>query len=216
MKFQNKWKDLINNNNTAPVLIVSYELILKDEEFFKHFKYSTIIIDEGHRLKSNSSKLYQYLYNEINTNAIYLLTGTPIQNNMIELYTLLSLVNREYFNNEKDFLDYFYKNNELCNKDDLQIILKPFLLRRTKSSVSLNLPPLEEKVIYVPMSALQKQYYKWVLEKNYDNLGKDNSRKLSNIVQQLCKACNHPYLFDGAEEEPFEEGDHLWKNAGKV
>lgn len=66
------------------------------------------------------------------------------------------------------------------------------------------------------MSPLQKQYYKWILEKNYDALGKDNSKKLSNIVQQLCKACNHPYLFDGAEPEPFKEGDHLWESTGKV
>ncbi|KAG2456634.1 CHD1L protein, partial [Polypterus senegalus] len=101
---------------------------------------------------------------------------------------------------------------------DLHSLLQPFLLRRVKAEVAADLPKKTELVIYHGMSALQKKYYKAFLMKDLDVFDHDGGSKarLLNILIQLRKCVNHPYLFDGVEPEPFEMGEHLVEASGKL
>ncbi|XP_006861381.1 PREDICTED: chromodomain-helicase-DNA-binding protein 1-like isoform X3 [Chrysochloris asiatica] len=101
---------------------------------------------------------------------------------------------------------------------ELHKLLQPFLLRRVKSEVATELPKKTEVVIYHGMSALQKKYYKAILMKDLDAFENEMAKKvkLQNVLSQLRKCVDHPYLFDGVEPEPFEIGDHLIEASGKL
>uniref|UniRef100_A0A8C9I9K9 Chromodomain helicase DNA binding protein 1 like n=1 Tax=Piliocolobus tephrosceles TaxID=591936 RepID=A0A8C9I9K9_9PRIM len=101
---------------------------------------------------------------------------------------------------------------------ELHKLLQPFLLRRVKAEVATELPKKTEVVIYHGMSALQKKYYKAILMKDLDAFENETAKKLKlqNILSQLRKCVDHPYLFDGVEPEPFEVGDHLIEASGKL
>ena len=98
--------------------------------------------------------------------------------------------------------------------------MKPFLLRRLKSDVEKSLPPKVETKLYVGMTQMQKDWYQKILTKDATSLnqiGGPDKVRLLNILMQLRKVCNHPYLFEGAEPgPPFTNGPHLWENAGKM
>jgi SWI/SNF-related matrix-associated actin-dependent regulator of chromatin subfamily A member 5 len=97
-------------------------------------------------------------------------------------------------------------------------VLRPFLLRRLKSDVEKGLPPKKETILKIGMSEMQKKYYAALLQKDIEavNGGADRSRLL-NIVMQLRKCCNHPYLFQGAEPgPPYMTGEHLVENSGRL
>ena len=98
-------------------------------------------------------------------------------------------------------------------------VLRPFLLRRLKVDVEGSLPPKKEIKLFVGMTALQQQWYKNLLGKDIDLLNSNTGPRvrLLNLVMQLRKVCNHPYLFDGAEPgPPYEEGEHIVQNCGKM
>lgn len=104
--------------------------------------------------------------------------------------------------------------------EKLHKILKPFLLRRLKSEVEKSLPPKKETKLYIGLSEMQHDWYKNILSKNIDVLngpGKESRVRLLNILMQLRKCCNHPYLFQGAEPgPPYINGEHLINNSGKM
>ena len=152
-----------------------------------------------------------------------LLTGTPLQNNLHELWALLNFILPEVFGTSDDF-DLVFSGNSGLSDDDkirkLHAILRPFMLRRLKTDVAKALPPKSEMKLYTPLTPLQKQLYKNVLNKDAIALnaigGADRSRLL-NTLMQLRKVCNHPYLFDGIEPgPPYEDGPHLWQSCGKM
>uniref|UniRef100_A0A8C2WC79 Chromodomain helicase DNA binding protein 1-like n=1 Tax=Cyclopterus lumpus TaxID=8103 RepID=A0A8C2WC79_CYCLU len=142
-----------------------------------------------------------------------LLTGTPIQNNLQELYSLLSFIQPDVFTAEKadDFTDSYRE----VQTAELQRVLDPFLLRRVKSEVAVDLPKKTELLMYHGMSALQKKSYKAFLMKDLEAF-QGNKNKLLNILMNLRKCVDHPYLFDGVEPEPFEMGEHLVEASGKL
>ncbi|XP_061744943.1 chromodomain-helicase-DNA-binding protein 1-like isoform X2 [Nerophis ophidion] len=202
------------------VLLTTYELCLKDASFLRRWKWKALVVDEAHRLKNPKSLLHQTL-TQFSVGFRVLLTGTPIQNNLQELYSLLSFIQPTIFSAED--ADHFVRaysdvqsRPELAN--ELQSVLEPFLLRRVKSEVALDLPKKSELVVYHGMSALQKKYYKALLMKDLEALGSEQSNKtrLLNILIQLRKCVDHPYLFDGVEPEPFEMGEHLIEASGKL
>nr|XP_055213167.1 chromodomain-helicase-DNA-binding protein 1-like isoform X6 [Gorilla gorilla gorilla] len=150
-----------------------------------------------------------------------LLTGTPIQNSLQELYSLLSFVEPDLFSKEEvgDFIQRYQDiEKESESAGELHKLLQPFLLRRVKAEVATELPRKTEVVIYHGMSALQKKYYKAILMKDLDAFENETAKKvkLQNILSQLRKCVDHPYLFDGVEPEPFEVGDHLIEASGKL
>ena len=149
-----------------------------------------------------------------------LLTGTPLQNNLHELWALLNFLLPDEFD-DADAFDAFFESSEKTEEvtGKLHKLLRPFLLRRLKNDVEKGLPPKTEVNMYIPMSKMQKQLYAQILKKDVDAInGKGGERsRLLNIVMQLRKCANHPYLFEGQEPgPPFVEGEHLVENSAKL
>ncbi|XP_076204851.1 chromodomain-helicase-DNA-binding protein 1-like isoform X2 [Aptenodytes patagonicus] len=201
-------------------LLTTYEICLKDAAFLKSFNWAALVVDEAHRLKNISSLLYKTL-SEFSVGFSLLLTGTPIQNSLQELYSLLSLIEPDIFPREqvKEFVEYYQAiEKESEPAKELHNLLQPFLLRRVKSEVAAELPKKVEVVLYHGMSALQRKYYKAILTKDLDAFESETGRKvtLQNVLIQLRKCVAHPYLFNGVEPEPFEIGDHIVEASGKL
>eukprot|EP01127_Copromyxa_protea_P016450 TRINITY_DN4889_c0_g2_i1.p1 TRINITY_DN4889_c0_g2~~TRINITY_DN4889_c0_g2_i1.p1 ORF type:complete len:1099 (-),score=234.97 TRINITY_DN4889_c0_g2_i1:59-3355(-) len=219
------------------VMITTYELILNDISFLGKFKWRFVVVDEAHRLKNPESKLFRAMLEDIEMPTKLLLTGTPIQNNLSELWALLHFLMPSLFKDREVFLKYFKKINykgrqskkslqkeEKRSPEDeerasvLHEIMRPFILRRVKEDVLQDLPQKTEMVLYTGMSKLQKDYYKSILTQDTKILS-DNRNSLMNAVINLKKCCNHPYLFNGAEplfNGIYKEGEHLVENSGKL
>ncbi|KAM3619606.1 uncharacterized protein V6R79_010783 [Siganus canaliculatus] len=201
------------------ILLTTYELCLKDASFLRRWKWAVLVVDEAHRLKNQNSLLHKTL-TQFSLGFRVLLTGTPIQNNLQELYSLLSFIQPSIFTADEmdDFVNaYSSVKSQPAVAAELQSVLEPFLLRRVKSEVALDLPKKTELVMYHGMSALQKKYYKGLLMKEPEVFGNEGSKmRLLNVLMNLRKCVAHPYLFDGVEPEPFEMGEHLVEASGKL
>ncbi|KAL1681451.1 SNF2 family N-terminal domain-containing protein [Schizophyllum commune] len=212
------------------VCITSYEICLIEKSALKKFSFEYIVIDEAHRIKNVDSILSEVVRSFISRGRL-LITGTPLQNNLQELFALLNFICPEIFRDYKDLDSFLHKDTgdgvdeEEKSKrvvEALHKILRPFLLRRVKSDVEKNLLPKKEINIYVGLSDMQRKWYRSVLEKDIDAVNgltgkKEGKTRLMNMVMQLRKVTCHPYLFDGAEPgPPYTTDEHLVENCGKM
>ncbi|TPX53876.1 hypothetical protein PhCBS80983_g06120 [Powellomyces hirtus] len=208
------------------VCVTSYEMCLLEKASFRKISWQYIVIDEAHRIKNENSTLSQ-IVREFPCRNRLLLTGTPLQNNLHELWALLNFLLPDIFSSSEDFDRWFEEQGGDQDKvvNQLHKVLRPFLLRRIKADVEKSLLPKKRMNIYVGMSTMQRKWYQRLLEKDIDavniSIGDKNTKtratRLQNIVMQLRKCCNHPYLFDGAEPgPPFTTDEHLIDNAGKM
>lgn len=204
------------------VLVTSYEGILKEKGSLAKVDWKYLIIDEAHRIKNENSSL-SIAVRALNTDFRLLITGTPLQNNLHELWALLNFLLPEIFGNAEQFDEWFSMSDGEGKQNvikKLHSILRPFMIRRVKKDVACNLPPKKETKLYVGLTSMQQEWYKKVLRKDafeLNKLGGPDRVRLLNIVMQLRKVCNHPYLFDGAEAgPPYTDGPHLWLNSGKM
>lgn len=195
---------LIDGNPKRPkfnVLVTSYEFILQDWQFLQTIKWHVLAVDEAHRLKNRESQLYLRLLN-FGVPCKVLITGTPIQNNLEELSSLLDFLNPGKVNISGDF-ESLSSSDAQEKLQELHQAIAPYILRRTKETVESDLPPKIEKIIRVELSDVQLDYYKNILTRNYsalcDATGGQRS-SLLNIMMELKKISNHPYMFPGAEE----------------
>ncbi|KAI4371414.1 hypothetical protein MLD38_019653 [Melastoma candidum] len=200
------------------VLLTTYEYLMNKHDRPKlskvHWRY--IIIDEGHRIKNASCKLNADLKHYQSSHRL-LLTGTPLQNNLEELWALLNFLLPNIFNSSEDFSQWFNKpfqgNGDgstdealLSEEENLLIInrlhqvLRPFVLRRLKHKVENELPEKIERLIRCEASAYQKLLMKRV-EENLGSLGNLKARSVQNSVMELRNICNHPYLSQLHAEE---------------
>uniref|UniRef100_A0A674E9X5 Chromodomain helicase DNA binding protein 7 n=1 Tax=Salmo trutta TaxID=8032 RepID=A0A674E9X5_SALTR len=205
-------------------VITTFEMILTDCPELRSVPWRCVVIDEAHRLKNRNCKLLEGL-KMMDMEHKVLLTGTPLQNTVEELFSLLNFLEPERFPSENIFMQEFgdLKTEEQVQK--LQAILKPMMLRRLKEDVEKNLAPKEETIIEVELTNIQKKYYRAILEKNFSFLSKGGPGggggawggggaqvpNLLNTMMELRKCCNHPYLINGAEEkilEDFRENHH--------
>ncbi|QRV76715.1 SNF2 family amino-terminal protein [Ceratobasidium sp. AG-Ba] len=223
------------------VLLTTFEYIIKDRPFLSKIKWVHMIIDEGHRMKNTQSRLSQTLNQYYSSRYRLILTGTPLQNNLPELWALLNFALPKIFNSVKSFDEWFntpFANSgtadkiELNEEEALLIIrrlhkvLRPFLLRRLKKDVESELPDKIEKVIKCKMSALQSQLYMqfkkhgMLFTETKDPKGKQGGIKgLNNTVMQLRKICQHPFVFPEVEDtiNPHHELNSLvYRASGKV
>lgn len=202
------------------VLITTYEVLIIEKTPLRKRDWRYMIIDEAHRIKNENSVLSQavrYLQSDFRV----LITGTPLQNNLHELWALLNFLLPQLFSESQVFDTLFASqthSEEIVHK--LHAILRPFILRRLKADVEKGLPPKKETKLYVPMTPLQRQLYASILSKDVEALnalGRAERSRLINMLMQLRKACNHPYLFSGIEPgPPYMEGPHLWESCGKM
>lgn len=221
------------------VLLTTFEYIIRDKSALSKIKWLHMVIDEGHRMKNAESKLSVTLNTHYSVKYRLILTGTPLQNNLPELWALLNFVLPRVFNSVKTFDEWFntpFNNSgaqdkvELNEEEQLLIIkrlhkvLRPFLLRRLKKDVEADLPDKVEKVIKCKMSALQHKIYHRIQKREAvlaptGNTKSHKIRGLNNTVMQLRKACNHPFVFPGVEDEinPVKHvEDNLYRVSGKV
>ena len=220
------------------VLLTTYEYIIKDRPVLSKIKWVHMIVDEGHRMKNANSKLSHTLTSYYNTRYRLILTGTPLQNNLPELWALLNFVLPTIFKSVKSFDEWFntpFANTggqdkmELTEEEQLLVIrrlhkvLRPFLLRRLKKDVEKDLPDKQERVIKCKFSALQARLYKQLVTYNKMSVsdgkgGKTGMRGLSNMLMQLRKLCNHPFVFEPVEDQMNPDkstNDLLWRTSGK-
>ncbi|TFY83775.1 hypothetical protein EWM64_g245 [Hericium alpestre] len=210
-------KKEISYNQDAPfhVLITSYQLVTQDQQYFQRVKWQYMILDEAQNIKNAASVRWKTLLGFHCRNRL-LLTGTPIQNSMQELWALLHFIMPSLFDSHDEFNEWFSKDieNAAENKGSklnehqlrrLHMILKPFMLRRVKRNVQNELSEKIEIDIYVDLSARQRALYKALLAnvsvadllEKAANIGDaDSARSLMNLVMQFRKVCNHPELFE--------------------
>lgn len=247
-----KRADIINNvllQAKFDICITSFEMVIREKAKLSKFRWQYMVIDEAHRIKNEQSSLSQIIRLFYSKNRL-LITGTPLQNNLHELWALLNFLLPDVFGDNEIFNEWFEKteskndengeeqedeegngkadtdgvkgggDKEAVNK--LRKILSPFLLRRVKADVEKSLLPKQEINVYVGMTAMQIKWYRNLLQKDIEavngQVGKrEGKTRLLNIVMQLRKCCNHPYLFEGAEPgPPYTNGEHLVLNAGKM
>lgn len=188
------------------VLLTTYEYVLQDAAFLSQIKWQFMAVDEAHRLKNRDSQLYDKL-REFKAPARLLITGTPVQNNLGELSALFDFLKPGVVNIDEN-MDL---TTEAASAKIAQLTedIKPYMLRRTKQKVEKDLPPKTEKIIRVELSDIQLEYYKNILTKNYAALNqgaKGQKQSLLNIMMELKKASNHPFMFPSAEDRLVPDG----------
>ncbi|XP_028983432.1 lymphoid-specific helicase [Betta splendens] len=162
--------------NICPVVVTSFEISMIDRKFLQRLQWKYLIVDEGHRIKNLNCRLVRDL-KMLPTDNKLLLTGTPLQNNLAELWSLLNFLLPEVFDDLKSFESWFDINTlgeaetvvaaerEQNILSMLHQILTPFLLRRLKSDVTLEVPPKKEIIVYAPLTAKQEAFYTAVVNK---------------------------------------------------
>ncbi|KAJ1884279.1 ATP-dependent DNA helicase Snf21, partial [Kickxella alabastrina] len=202
------------------VLLTTYDYIIKDRPLLSKINWIHMIIDEGHRMKNTKSKLAATLTTFYKTRYRLILTGTPLQNNLPELWALLNFVLPTVFASADSFDDWFNapfssagaqdrialnEEEELLIIKRLHKVLRPFLLRRLKKDVEVDLPDKIEHVIKCSMSAVQTRLYHQMLRfgtlfrgvtVDDNGVSRANKASFSNTLMQLRKICNHPYVFE--------------------
>ncbi|KAK6731802.1 hypothetical protein RB195_007950 [Necator americanus] len=201
-------------------VLTTYEILLKDKPFLGSFHWAALAVDEAHRLKNDESLLYISL-SSFNCDHRLLITGTPLQNSLKELWALLHFIMPEKFDSWPDF-ESGHSDRDHKGIAALHRKLEPYLLRRVKKDVEKSLPPKLEQILRVDMTAQQKQYYKWILTKNYRELSKGVKGSINgfvNLVMELKKCCNHTSLvrqYDHFENDPQARLQQLLKSSGKL
>uniref|UniRef100_A0A3Q2NQA9 Chromodomain helicase DNA binding protein 2 n=1 Tax=Fundulus heteroclitus TaxID=8078 RepID=A0A3Q2NQA9_FUNHE len=202
-------------------LLTTYEILLKDKGVLGNINWAFLGVDEAHRLKNDDSLLYKSLM-EFRSNHRLLITGTPLQNSLKELWSLLHFLMPDKFDSWEDFEDDHGKGRD-NGYQSLHKVLEPFLLRRVKKDVEKSLPAKVEQILRVDMSAQQKQFYKWILTRNYKALSKGtrgSSSGFLNIMMELKKCCNHSFLIkqpeEGDGETQLETLQALVRGSGKL
>ncbi|EKX35088.1 hypothetical protein GUITHDRAFT_158768 [Guillardia theta CCMP2712] len=249
--FENKVKH--PPSKSFPVIITSFEVAMNDAKKLANLNWKYLIVDEGHRLKNKDCRLLREL-KSLNSDNRLLLSGTPLQNNLTELWSLLHFILPDIFQDLATFQTWFDFDEELHaekgtariieeeskNKtvSKLHAILDPFLLRRLKTDVLINLPKKREYILMAPLTESQEKINKSIADKsldsflseqitefevtdgNWERQGAVNNKAMSlmNVLMQMRKNCNHPYLFTA----PFDSlgnivvDERLVKSAGKL
>jgi chromodomain-helicase-DNA-binding protein 1 len=187
------------------VMLTTYEYILLDSAFLSSMKWQFMAVDEAHRLKNRDSQLYVKLM-EFGAPSRLLITGTPLQNELKELSALMDFLMPGLININDDIpIDDSEATRQAL--DELMKAISPYMIRRVKENVTSDLPGKTEKIIRVELSDVQLEYYKNILTRNYAALNsgiKGQKQSLLNIMMELKKASNHPFMFPNAEDRILE------------
>ncbi|KAF5194345.1 Photoperiod-independent early flowering 1-like [Thalictrum thalictroides] len=194
--------------NFFHVCITTYRLVIQDSKAFKRKKWKYLILDEAHLIKNWKSQRWQTLLN-FNSKRRILLTGTPLQNDLMELWSLMHFLMPHIFQSHQEFKDWFsnpisgmVEGQEKVNKeviDRLHNVLRPFILRRLKRDVEKQLPGKYEHVIFCRLSRRQRNLYEDFIasSETQATLANANFFGMISVIMQLRKVCNHPDLFEG-------------------
>ncbi|GAA6008831.1 hypothetical protein JCM11491_003799 [Sporobolomyces phaffii] len=216
-KFWNRKSIRYDKDAPFHVVVTSYQLAVVDEKYFNQVKWQYMVLDEAQAIKSSGSTRWKTLLGFRCRNRL-LLTGTPIQNSMHELWALLHFIMPSLFDSHDEFSEWFSQGIEKKgeNKNEmnehqlrrLHMILKPFMLRRIKKNVQNELGDKIEIDLYCDLTPRQKVMYRTLRENisitdlvaRASSLNDDDSvKRLMNLIMQFRKVCNHPELFERAD-----------------
>jgi ATP-dependent DNA helicase len=213
--------------NIFPIIVTSFEVAMVDRVHLQCYNWKFLVVDEGHRLKNRNCRLIKEL-KQLPSASRLLLTGTPIQNSLDELWSLLNFVNPMIFDSLHVFQSWFnFKNigkdtevGDIIGQEQnerviskLHEILRPFLLRRMKKDVLLSMPPKTEIAVYCGTSHIQREYNRCIndgtLRDCLMSMGIEAAKEVSqtNPHMNLRKTCNHPFLFGEPRDEV--SGDYI-------
>ncbi|GBE87288.1 ISWI chromatin-remodeling complex ATPase ISW2 [Sparassis crispa] len=237
------------------ICVTTYESYVAEDSWFKSRRWTYCVLDEGHKIKNADTQVAGKLQR---IGAIYrlILTGTPVQNNLVELWCILHWLYPTVFTDasERLFKDSFDLSRGLYSLPFLKAaegLLTTVMLRRTKAAVELSVPPCDELTVFVPMTEAQRFWTYRLLTRmdsveldsifttkledakenegrkevqahlaaqiTHNKTGEQNQwKKLMNLLMQLRKVCDHPYLLPDAEPDPFVIGEHLVASSSKL
>eukprot|EP00092_Neocalanus_flemingeri_P007907 GFUD01008533.1.p1 GENE.GFUD01008533.1~~GFUD01008533.1.p1 ORF type:complete len:945 (-),score=300.16 GFUD01008533.1:289-3123(-) len=213
--------DEVDGKPMMNVVVTSYEIAMNDRAAFSSVMWRYIVVDEGHRLKNMNCRLIRELKQYHSANRL-LLTGTPLQNNLSELWSLLNFLLPEIFDDLRVFESWFnakelHENTEEMARiaaqeqqnsilSTLHQILTPFLLRRVKTDVDLEIPPKKEVLVYCPLTPRQEEMYRASVEKTLEEmLGKDEEKKVEVLPEKRKRTAVDYSLF--LDEREFGNSD---------
>ncbi len=204
-----KTKDIGKILKHYHIVLTTYGIVRNDINYLNRYKFHYTLLDESQYIKNPSSKTYAAVMN-LNSSHRLVLTGTPIENSLSDLWAQMNFVNPELLGNYNRFKNFFIKqivknkNEEVERK--LQLLINPFILRRTKEMVAKDLPPLTEQVIYCDMTSEQKEIYEkeksGIRNEIFGTLNENqnNSFMVLQALTRLRQIANHPVLVDSSYE----------------
>ncbi len=193
------------------IVLTSYGIVRNDTAFFKKYNFYYLILDESQYIKNPDSKIY-HAVNQLSAQNKLVLTGTPIENSLTDLWTQLNFLNKGMLGNltffKNEFITPIERNRDEDKQKKLQTLIQPFLLRRTKNQVAKDLPPLTEQVVYCNMTDEQRSFYEEekskVRNRIFESIEETGIEKSSMIVLQaltrLRQIANHPSMIQSDTE----------------
>uniref|UniRef100_A0A0G4HFQ5 Uncharacterized protein n=1 Tax=Chromera velia CCMP2878 TaxID=1169474 RepID=A0A0G4HFQ5_9ALVE len=234
-KERERIKEGVLQKGNYDIVVTTYETLTSEANWLargQHFGY--VVMDEAHKIKSERS-LVSKAARKLQSGFRLLLTGTPLQNNLHELWALLNFLYPEVLTEDlaEQFDEAFSIKGEQGAQVDVDFVqkakglLKPQMLRRVKAKVLQDmLPPKIEKVLYIPLSPVQRFHYKSLLRTSAALCGKGPGqappvgvtkyKAMTNLLMQLRKVCDHPFMFPGVEPQPFMTDERLIWTSGKL
>lgn len=196
-------QDILSGLVEFNIIVSTYNLTIGndyDRSLFRKLRLKYAVFDEGHMLKNMNSLRYRHLM-AINAEHRLLLTGTPLQNNLLELMSLLNFIMPSMFSSSTSQISKMFSTKSSEEESSFhkkrvaqaKLIMKPFILRRVKSEVLKQLPPKVENIEMCPMSDSQQKLYD-KLFKRLKKTPNGDKRELCNVMMQLRKMANHPLL----------------------
>lgn len=211
----------VDDKLTQPIILTTYEVLKRDESIFGQYTWCYIVLDEGQKIKNYQSQIAQCVQKLESLNRI-ILTGTPLQNNLTELWSLLHFLLPDIFD-DLDVFESWFNVKELENAEgtkkfleqekdkhvvkSVREILRPFMKRRLKKDVDLEIPPMKEILVYAPMTKLQRDLYSAALNRNLELLQKvDNAPSIIDDVfgQRPKRRCEYRNKYSTAYTDLYQ------------
>lgn len=205
------------------IVLTTYGTIRNDFELLKEHQFFYLILDESQNIKNSGSKTYQAI-TKLNAQHRLVLTGTPIENSLSDLWSQINFLNKGLLGNQayfkREFITPIEKKNDPEKQEKLQSLIRPFVLRRKKEEVARDLPPLTEQICYCKMSKMQKHSYekeKSVIRNSIlQNIEKEDMGKSAIVILQgltkLRQLANHPSLLNGDQEAESGKFDAIFSS----
>lgn len=197
--------------DSCDLILTTYGTVRNDIDMLREYEFLYLILDESQNIKNPGSKTYQTVI-QLKSKYRLVLTGTPIENSLADLWSQMNFINKGLLGNlayfKREFIHPIEKKNDPEKQAQLQILIRPFVLRRTKAEVARDLPPVTEQTRYCQMGKTQMSIYekeKSAIRNNIlANLEKEGTKKSAFIILQgltrLRQLANHPSLLNGSED----------------